>query len=87
MATETETLELGRPGLALGVDLAAVKGSALLVIAEDFVSRADFGETLLRLRFFALVGVVLLGELAKRGLYFRRARSFRHAKNVIRITH
>ena len=87
LAAKTETVELGRPRLALRVDLAAVEGLALLVVAEDFVGGPDFGEALLGFRFLALVGMVLLGELAKRGFDFRPARSLRNAKNVIGITH
>src|SRR5271166_486548 len=87
LAAKTESLELRRSRLPFGVDLAAIEGFALLVIAEDFVGRADFGEALLGPRLLALVGMVLLGELAKGGLDFGRARGLRHAKNVVRITH
>ena len=87
LAAKAETLELRRARLAFRVDLAAIEGFALLVIAKDFVGRAHFREALLRLRLLALVGVVFLGELAKRGFDLRRARGLRYAKNVIRITH
>ena len=87
LAAKTETVELGRPRLALRVDLAAVEGLALLVVAEDFVGGPDFGEALLGFRFLTLVGMVFLGELAERGFDFRPARRLRNAKNIIGITH
>ena len=87
LAARTETLELRRPRLAFRVDLAVIEGFALLVVAKNFVGGAHFGEALFRLWLLALVGVVLLGELAKRGFDFRRARSLGYAKNVIWITH
>jgi hypothetical protein len=52
----TKTLELRRSRLAFRVDLAAIERFALRVIAEDFVGRANFRETLFRLRLFTLVG-------------------------------
>src|SRR5579872_4314455 len=67
LAAKTEPLELGRARLAVRVDLAAVEGLALLVVAEDLVGRAHLGEALFRLRLLALVGMVSLGELAERG--------------------
>ena len=87
LGAKAEAFELRRPRLALRVDLAAIEGLALLVVAEDLVRRAHFRETLLRLRLLALVGVVFLGQLAKRGFDFRFARRLGNAKHVIWITH
>jgi hypothetical protein len=87
LPAEAESFELGRARFALGVDLAAVERPALLLVAENFVSRADLGEALLRLRFFALVGVVLFCEFSESGLDVSRAGPLRHPKNVIRIAH
>ncbi len=82
-----KSFELRRARLAFGVDFPAIKSAALLLVAENFVSRADFREAFLRPRLLALVGVVFLGELTKCGLDFGRARRLRHSKNVIRIAH
>ena len=87
LAAKTEALELRRARLAFRIDLAAIERLALRVITNDLVGRAHFRETLFRLWLLALVGVVLLGELAKRGFDFRRARRLGYAKNVIWITH
>ena len=73
LAAEPEALELRRTRLPLGVDLAAIEGPALFLIAEDLVGRANLGETLLGPRLLALVGVVFLGELAEGGLDLGRA--------------
>ena len=85
--TLAEALELGRPRFPFGVDFAAIKGPALLVVAKDFISRANLGEPIFGLGLLALVGMVLLGEPAKSGLDLRRGRRLRHAKHVIRIAH
>ena len=87
LAAKAETLELRRPWLALCVDLTAIEGFALLVVAQDLVGRAYLREALLRFRLLALVGVIFLGELSKRGFDLRLARRLGYAKNVIRITH
>ena len=87
LPAEAEPLELGRARLAFGVDLAAVEGAALLVVAENFVGRADLGEALLRPGFLALVGVILLCEFSESGLDVGGAGPLRHPKNVIRIAH
>ena len=84
---KTEALELRRARLALRVDLAAIEGFALLVVAENLVGRADFGEALLGPWLLALVGVVFLGELPKGGFDLRLARRLGYAKNVIWIPH
>ena len=76
-----------RARLALRVDLAAVEGAALFLVPDNLVGRSNLGETLLRSRLLALIGMVFLGELAEGGLDFGRARRFRHSKNVIWITH
>ena len=76
-----------RARLAFRVDFAAIEGFALLVVAKNLVSGANFRETLFRFRLFALVGVVFLGELPKGGFDFRLARRLGYAKNVIWITH
>ena len=87
LAAKAETLELRRARLAFRVDLAAIEGFALLVVAKDLVGRAHFRETLFRFWLLALVGVVFLGELPKGGFDFRLARRLGYAKNVIWITH
>ena len=87
LPAEAEPLELGRARFALGVDLAAVERPALLFVAENFVSRADLGEALLRLRFLALVGVILFCEFSESGLDVGRAGPLRYPKNVIWIAH
>ena len=56
LAAKAETLELRRARLAFGVDFAAIEGFALLVVPNNLVSRADFGETLFRFWLLALVG-------------------------------
>jgi len=48
--------------LALGVDFAAIEFAALLLVADDLVSRPDLGESVLRLGLLALVRVVFLGQ-------------------------
>src|SRR5690606_37888619 len=56
-------------GLALGVDLAGVKLLALVGVAENLVGGVDLGKARRRLGIVLVgVGVVLLGELAKRAL-------------------
>src|SRR5580698_3667033 len=87
LAAKAETFELGRARLALGVDLAAIEGFALFVVAKDLIGRADFRETLFRLRLLALIGVVFLGELPKGGFDLRLARGLGYAKNVVGVTH
>ena len=53
--------------LALGVDLAAVEGLALLVVADDLVGGIELGEARGRLGIVLVgVGMQLLGELAGR---------------------
>ena len=84
---ETEALELRRARLALGVDLAAVEGGALLLVAEDLVGRTDLGESLLRLRLLALVGMVLLGQLAEGRFHFGGAGRLRQPQHFIGVAH
>ena len=74
--------------LALGVDLAAVEFSALLLVADDLVGGIDLGK--LRLRLLVpgvLVGVVLLGELPIGALDLGLARGAADSEHVIGIAH
>jgi len=75
-------------GLALTIDLAAVERLALLVVADDFVSRVQFGKTRRRLGVVLVgVGMQLLGELAEGGLDLRLARALGHPQNGVGVTH
>ena len=51
--------------LALGVDLAAVVGRALLFVAENLVGRIQFRELLGGFGFLALIRMIFLRELAE----------------------
>src|ERR1700722_4187637 len=58
--------------LAFGVDLAAVEFRALVLVAQDLIGGIGLGELVLRLRVFLIaIGMVLLGEAAKRLLDLR----------------
>ena len=60
-----EAFEAMESRLALGVDLAAVEGLALLVVADDFVGGVELGELRGRLVvLFVGVGMQLFGKLA-----------------------
>src|SRR6516164_5772045 len=80
-------LETRMARLTFRVDLAPIEFAALLLIAEDFVSPVDFGEALLRLRLFALIGMEFLGELPIGRFDFRRARRLGEPEHFIRIAH
>ena len=80
------SLETAR--LAVGVDLAAVEGAALLLVAQNFVGRIDLGEFRLRLGVVGvLVGMVLLGELAERLFHIRLRGVLGDAENLVGIAH
>src|SRR5262249_27972283 len=83
-----EAFEAVEARLALGIDLAAVEGLALLGLADDLVGGVDLGEAGRRLG-IVLVGVrmVLLGELTERALDVRRARALGHAQDLIGVAH
>ena len=63
-ASRTRPFEPVEFRLAVGVDLAAVEGGALLVVAEQIVGLGRLVEALLGARILGLVGVVGLGQLA-----------------------
>src|SRR5262249_37300859 len=86
--TASETFKALKARLALGVDLAAVKGLALLGIADDLVGGVELGETAGGLG-VVLVGVrvQLLGELPERALDVRGACALGHPQHVIGVAH
>ena|SRR5215467_6496980 len=88
IALGAEALEAAKLGLAFGVDLPAVERFALVLLAEDFVGRVDFGEALGCLG-VVLVGVrvQLLGELAIRALDCRRIRTLFYPQYLIGVAH
>ena len=62
-----EAFEALEARLAFGVDLAAVEGLALVVVADDLVGGVELGEARGRLRVVLVgVGMQFLGELADR---------------------
>ena len=86
-AAGTEAFKPLKSRLALGVDLAAVEGAALLLVADDLISRTHLSEFFLRLGIGALIRMIFFGELAKRLLDLARVGGFRNAQNRIRIAH
>ena len=61
----------GRYASALGIDLAAIEGLALLVVADNLIGGIQLGEARGRLRIVLVgIGVQLLGELAVGALQF-----------------
>ena len=83
-----EAFEALEARLALGVDLAAVEGLALVLVADDFVGGVQLGEPA-SAAFVVLVGVgmQLLGELAEGALDRRRARTLRHPQDLVGVAH
>src|SRR6476620_1171081 len=74
--------------LAFGVDFAAVKLLALVLVANDLVCGIDLGKARRGLRVVLVaVGVVLLGELAIGALDRRRAGAPRHPQDLIGVAH
>ena len=74
-----EAFEALEARLALGVDLAAVEGLALVVLAQDFVGGVELGEARGGVLVVLVgVGVQLLGELAEGALDVRGARALGH---------
>ncbi len=66
-AAGMRALEAAEARLAFGVDLAAIERLALVVVAENFVSRIQLGEPRGSFRIgFVGVGMQFLGELAGR---------------------
>ena len=82
-----EALETAEARLALGVDLAAIEGLALVVLAKDLVGGIDLGKA--RRRFgivFVGVGMQFLGEAPESALDVARARLAIDAQHLIGIT-
>src|SRR6185312_9536270 len=88
LSTGAETLKATEARLALGVDFAAVKGLALLVIAEDFVRGVELGEAGGRLGVVLVgVGMQLLGKLPEGALDVAFARTLRYPQNLVGVAH
>src|SRR2546423_3778267 len=87
--TTTGTKPLIKPlGLPVGVDSSPIKLRPLLLIAQQFIGRADFLKALHGFRVIPLgVRVVLLRERPERLLDFGFRRLARYAKHIIWITH
>src|SRR5262249_52400662 len=88
IAARAESFKALETRLALSIDLAAIEGLALCVLAKDFVGRVDLGE--FRRRFLVLlVGVrmQLLGEPTKCGLDRLRACVLRNPQHFIGVAH
>ena len=86
-ATGAEALETAEARLALGVDLAAIEGLALVVLAKDLVGGIDLGKA--RRRFgivFVGVGMQFLGEAPEGALDVACARLAIDAQHLIGIT-
>ena len=83
-----EALESPEAGLALGVDLAAVEGLALIVFTEDFVSGIDLGKAPSSF-WIVLVGVRMqfFRKPPKGAFDVARARLAINAQHLIGITH
>src|SRR5204862_687020 len=83
-----EALEALEAWLAFGVDLAAVEGLALVLVADDLVRALELGEFIGRLRILGVgIRVQLLGELAEGLLDVCRARRLGHPQDLIGVTH
>src|SRR5262249_38169936 len=87
-APGAETFEALETRLALGVDLAAIEGLALVRFAQDFISSVQLGKARGRPRVM-LVGVrmQLLGLPAESALDLGGTRGLRHPQGVIGVTH
>src|SRR5262245_5295721 len=87
-APGAETLKALETRLALGVDLAAIEGLALVRLAQNFVSSVQLGKVRSRPR-VVLVGVrmQLLGLPAESALDLGGTRCLRHPQDVIGVTH
>src|SRR5206468_48287 len=83
-----EALETLETRLALGVDLAAIEGFALLRVANDLVSSVQLGEAASSLG-IVLVGVrmMLFGQLAEGAFDLGCARTARHTQHLIGVAH
>ena len=74
--------------LALGVDLAAVEGLALGVVADDLVGGGDLGKARGRLRIVLVgVGVQFLGELAVGAFDLALAGTLRYPQDLVGVAH
>src|SRR5262249_1969363 len=87
-APAAETFEALETRLALGVDLAAIEGFALVRFAQDFISSVQLGKARGCLRVM-LVGVrmQLLRLPAERTFDLGGTRCLRHPQDVIGVTH
>ena len=86
-ATGAEAFETAEARLALGVDLAAIEGLALVVLAQDLVRGIDLGKA--RRRFgivFVGVGMQFLGEATEGAFDVACARLPIDAQHLIGIT-
>src|SRR6201999_1470549 len=82
------TGKAGETRLTVGVDLAAVELLALVLVAQDLVSRIDLGKTLRCLRIVLVaVRVMLLGKLAIGALDCRSIGAPRHPQDLIGVAH
>jgi len=74
--------------LAFGIDLAAVEGLALLVVAEDFIGGVEFGEFSGRFRvLFVGVGVQLFRHPPEGALDVSRTGPLGHPQDLIGVAH
>ena len=74
--------------LALGIDLAGVIGSALLLLAEDFVGRIELGKALGGLGIVLVgIGMQLLGEAPVGTLDRRRICILPNPQHFIGVAH
>ena len=74
--------------LALGIDLAGVKGPALLLLAEDFIGRIDLGKALGGLGIVLVgIGMQLLGKAPVGTLDRRRISILPNPQHFIGVAH
>src|SRR5262245_5819028 len=88
IASRTEALKAAKFRLALSIDLAAIVGLALVVLAQDLVGRIEFGKALRRFGIILVgVRVKLLGKLTKCALDRGRIRILLHPQHFIGVAH
>src|SRR5262252_7466172 len=88
IASRTKALESTKLRLALSIDLAAIISLALVFLAQDLVSRIEFGKALSSFGVILVgVRVKLLGELTKCALDRGRIRILLHPQHFIGVAH
>jgi len=83
-----DTLEAREARLAFGVDLAAIEGLALLVVADDLIGGVQLRKARRRFRIVLIgVRVQLLGELTEGAFDLRFVRGLRNPQDLIGVAH